>query len=220
MINEKVEFDNLYYGELRNKIVAIVAEMSEMPKRVLEIGCGNGVTLEAIKQKGAEYVCGFELREDVAELARSRASIDDVICQNIEYMDSLSDLGVFDLVIASHVLEHMVDPWTVCRKIRELINPGGDFIGAVPNVRHASVLFPLLFRGEWKYRESGVMDWTHLRFFTKQGLIDMLTNAGFVDIRIYPDINGPKSTLIKKLSGGLLTDIAAFAYNFSAKTVG
>lgn len=217
MINSKAQSDNLYYGEIRSGIVEIVAEISESHKRVLEIGCGNGITLEAIKQNGAEYVCGLELREDVAELARSRVAIDEVLCRNVEQISNLSDLGLFNVIIASHVLEHMVDPWLVCRKIHEAIMPDGSFVGAVPNVRHASVLIPLLFKGEWKYRESGVMDWTHLRFFTKQTLIEMLSDAGFNDIRVYPDINGPKSNMIKYISCGLLVNFSAFAYNFIAK---
>jgi hypothetical protein len=88
--------------------------------------------------------------------------------------------------------------------------------GAIPNVRHLSVVWPLLFRGRWNYASSGILDRTHLRFFTEEGIRAMLREAGFTAIELRPDIQGTRSRFIHRLSFGLLRGLAASAYTFRA----
>lgn len=214
MRNTKIsDGDKVYYSLPRHNLI----KMAGVPLgRVLEIGCGAGVTLAIAKQCGASYVCGVEISPAAAKEARQHPDIDAVFEGSIETDNFPPISEPFDLIIASHVLEHLVDPWVATRKLYQLLKPGGIFIGAIPNVRHASVVLPLLTRGHWEYQPSGIMDWSHLRFFSKHGIRKLLLDSGFRDIRMQPDILGPKSKLIQRVSIGILTDFAAYAYNFRA----
>jgi hypothetical protein len=82
-------------------------------------------------------------------------------------------------------------------------------------VRHHSFTFPLLLRGEWRYQPSGVMDWTHLRFFTCRTAVDLLEATGFRATRIVPDF-GAKSRLANRLTCNIFRDFLCYAYTFSA----
>lgn len=78
------------------------------------------------------------------------------------------------------------------------------------------MVLPLLFRGSWAYEETGILDWTHLRFFTRVEIVKLIKSAHLEVEGLFPEIDGPKSELLRVLSFGLLTDFAAYAYNFSA----
>lgn len=215
MLNARIgSADATYYNTVRGGVLDL---LKVPPLRVLEIGCGAGTTLRALRDRGATYLCGFELNADAAAVARDRNGIDEVFVEDAESGIERFPDSSFDVVVASHILEHMVDPWRVARRILRLLKPGGQFLGAIPNVRHMSVLVPLLFRGDWSYRSEGIMDWTHLRFFTKSTIRQLLVSAGYADIVLAPDVLGPKSRLVSSLSAGLLNGFSAYAYNFGAR---
>lgn len=211
MINSKVSADGLYYQELRKPLLSLVRGA---PKRVLEIGCASGQTLHYLRQQGAEYVVGMECFPDAAAAARARG-VDEVIVADIEHLDWSFAPASFDLVIASHVLEHLTDPWAVLRKINRVLSPNGQLLGALPNVRHHSVMVPLLLRGRWEYQASGIMDWTHLRFFTVSTILGLLNSTGFRIDRIEPEF-GRKCGIANRMTAGLFQGLLSFAYNFSA----
>jgi SAM-dependent methyltransferase len=83
-----------------------------------------------------------------------------------------------DCVIFADVLEHLVDPWRTARKYRDLLRPGGTVVASIPNVAHRSVLGGLL-RHRWDYDVQGILDRTHLRFFTRETALEMFEQAGF-----------------------------------------
>lgn len=148
--------------------------------RILDVGCAEGLLGESLKQQGlASEVVGIELFPDAAKVAETR--LDRVICGDIELM-SYEALGSepesFDYIICGDVLEHLRDPWTLLSWLVALLKKDGLLIVSVPNVRHWSVLFPLLFQGEWKYQSHGIMDQTHLRFFTKKSAVQMFMDSG------------------------------------------
>lgn len=210
MINEQVSnTDSVYYGITRKNLLDLI---SGTPKRVLEIGCGDGATLAALKRRGAGYVCGLEINPQVAEKTRSRPELDNVIVGDVEAALTGIESGSFDVIVASHVLEHLIDPWKAVREIHRILTKDGQLVGAIPNIRHISILLGLI-NGNWKYEDSGILDWTHLRFFTKSGISQLLSQGGFSP-QLLPDIAGGKSLLLSRLSFGLMNDYAAYAYNF------
>ena len=213
MINDRLKTSHDYYAIDRSKLLKLI---SGTPMRVLELGCGTGGLLKELKKLGCGYVCGIEIREDIAIQARMDAGADEIFVADIEMNAPDLTAESFDLIIASHVLEHMVDPWKVTKLLASWLKPGGQFIGAIPNVRHLRVVLPLLFKGAWSYEESGLLDWTHLRFFTRFEIKKLIESAKLEVEGIYPEIGGPKSELLRVLSLGLLTDFSAYAYNFSA----
>lgn len=145
--------------------------------RVLDVGCGEGTTGALLKSRGiAREVHGIELVEAAA--ARAAGRLDSVTVGNIEQMDIPFEPGSFDVIVITEVLEHLVDPWQAVRRLQTYLRDGGCIIASMPNVRNFHVLWPLLFAGKWEYQDSGILDRTHLRFFTKSSMIELFTQAG------------------------------------------
>lgn len=213
MINSRLSTTAPYYQRLDHRLLRFV---QGRPLRILEIGCGAGESLVYLKQQGAQYTVGIELRPEVAAMAAARPEIDEVLIGDIETLELNYPAGTFDLVIASHVLEHLRDPWSVLNRIHPLITPGGQLLGALPNIRYFAVLLPLLLWGKWEYQALGVMDWTHLRFFTASTIQTMLKETKFTVDLIHPQLASPKSKLANGLTLNLFRHFWAMTYNFSA----
>lgn len=147
--------------------------------RVLEVGCGAGTTLGWLREEHhADHVVGIEIAQSAAEKARVFA--DQVYCFDFESQDLPADESKFDLILCLDVLEHMVDPWAVIDRLAtHYLETGGTLIVSLPNVRHYSVVLPLLFGGRWDYEDAGLLDRTHLRFFTKASARALLSHPQF-----------------------------------------
>lgn len=184
------------------------------PKRILEIGCATGQTLAYLRERGAEYTVGVEYSAEAADAAEKRG-VGQIIRGDVERINLGLESGSFDLLIAGHVLEHLADPWSVLRKLRLLLKNGGQFVGALPNVRNHTVVLPLLFKGKWEYQQSGIMDWTHLRFFSRDSARDLIEKSGFRVEQIMPEF-GRKSQIADMLTFHAFQNILSYAYNFSA----
>jgi SAM-dependent methyltransferase len=202
-----------YFNFVRRDIEPLLPQHAA---RVLEVGCGAGATLAWLKQSGrADWVAGIELSEAAAEQARSR--LDQVLQGEVEDLIDRFEPGSLDLVLCLDVLEHLVDPWAILARLRSLLRPGGQVIVSLPNVRHHSVLLPLLLRGQWRYREAGIMDRTHLRFFARDGARELLQGAGLDNDREHCTYAwGSRDRWKDRLSFGLLREFFAFQYLLSA----
>lgn len=182
-------------------------------KRVLEIGCGSGATLAWMKSEGlAGYTAGIELDPRMADEAGR--NMDQLIIGDAEnLLEDVAPDGSFDLVLCLDVLEHFVDPWRMIEKISRVLRSGGLVVASIPNVRHFSVVIPLLLHGRWDYKEAGILDHTHLRFFTKVSAASLLQTNDLEVRSVVPNIQpGSKSYWAKKLSFGLLTDFCTVQY--------
>jgi 2-polyprenyl-3-methyl-5-hydroxy-6-metoxy-1,4-benzoquinol methylase len=213
VINERCAPGAEYFNEVRSEVLELV---HGVPERVLEVGCGTGALLEELHRRGSKTLCGIEVRPDVAELARARDCVEEVVVGDVESEAIDFEHENFDLVVASHVLEHLVNPWNAVSRLAGWIRPGGQLVGAVPNVRHMKVVLPLLAKGRWRYEESGILDWTHLRFFTRESVISMFAGTGLRLDAIVPTVQGRKSRALERVSFGTLRDLAAYAICFSA----
>jgi SAM-dependent methyltransferase len=164
-----------YYEYTRSEILPLLPDTAS---RTLEIGCGAGNTLAWLKSiRSCTWLGGIELNGAAADEARR--ILDIVYEGNIERMDIPIEPGSLDLILCLDVLEHLIDPWSTVQRLYRLLKPGGAIIASIPNVRYRRVVFPLLFRGEWKYVDEGVLDRTHLRFFVRATAIRLLESAGF-----------------------------------------
>lgn len=161
-----------YYQNIR-------PEMREfLPKNyrtVLEIGCGEG-NFSANLKPGCE-VWGLELNKDVAQEAKNK--LHTVICGKFE--DSYSELpdNYFDLVICNDVIEHMIDHEWFFSTIKTKLKKDAFLIGSIPNVRYYNNLKDILYNKDWEYTAEGILDTTHLRFFTEKSLKRSLTDHTF-----------------------------------------
>jgi 2-polyprenyl-3-methyl-5-hydroxy-6-metoxy-1,4-benzoquinol methylase len=163
-----------YFGFLRKDIAPLLPEVAG---RVLEIGCGGGATLNWLKETGrAQWTAGIELSPKATAVARGRMDTiyEGDVDQHLQHFEPKS----LDLVLCLDVLEHLVDPWVTMGRLNTLLRPGGHIIVSLPNVQHHSVVLPLLLRGRWRYTEAGIMDQTHLRFFSREGALEMLRQSG------------------------------------------
>src|SRR5262249_5164258 len=87
------------------------------------------------------------------------------------------ETGTVDCLVYGAVLEHLIDPWGLLQRQAAWLRPGGMVLACIPNVQHWSLLVELL-RGRWRYQDEGLLDRTHLRFFTREGALDLMSRAG------------------------------------------
>jgi len=198
-----------YYQFVRKDIAPLLPERS---LRVLEIGCGGGGTLAWLKESGrAAWTAGIELSTEAAAVASKR--VDEVRCGDADRLLQEFPQESFDLILCLDVLEHLVDPWASLRQLKTLLRPGGRLISSLPNIRHHSVVLPLLFGGRWEYQEAGIMDRTHLRFFSRRGMASMMGHAGLREIRSIPTYAwGSWDKWKDRATLGLLRGLLAFQF--------
>lgn len=166
--NDPGYYDNLNTGLLES----IPADA----KTVLEIGCGAGRLGQEFKKAHPECTYyGVEIDGPSAAIAGTR--LDMALCGSIEDIDLSFLAGKLDCIVYGDVLEHLIDPWAVLRTHAELLAPGGKVIACIPNSQHWTILAGLL-QGQWTYQDNGLMDRTHLRFFTLRSIQAMFEGAG------------------------------------------
>jgi 2-polyprenyl-3-methyl-5-hydroxy-6-metoxy-1,4-benzoquinol methylase len=146
-------------------------------RRVLEIGCGVGdLGAQALSGGDCEFYAGIELFDEAAGKAETRLS--QVVGGDVESVSLPWKEKTFDALIMSEVLEHLRDPGDVLRRLRPLLVDGGRVFASSPNAAHHSVI-RMLWRGEWNAADYGIMDRTHLRWFTPASYQEMFERAGF-----------------------------------------
>lgn len=168
-----------YYSMRRREIAKLIVGT---PSKILEIGCASGC-FKANVSWPVEYH-GVEPDEKAALAAGNSGLV--VHCGTYEAVKDELQNGYFDLIVCNDVIEHMVDPWSFLRSVALKLKPGGMIIGSIPNVRFIGVLIDMLIRRDWKYRERGVLDSTHLRFFTMRSVKRMLNECGYKVTYIKP----------------------------------
>ena len=147
--------------------------------RVLEFGCATGYMSEVLASRRGCSVVGIELVPAAAEIARRRC--EKVIVGDAETLDLSEALGAdrFDAILFADVLEHLRDPAALLKRVQPFLAEGGSLIASIPNVAHGSVRLALL-GGEFRYRELGLLDNTHLRFFTRESIQDLFEQSGYL----------------------------------------
>ena len=146
-------------------------------KKVLEVGPASGYITEALRERGCRVTC-VESDPEAARVAGEFA--EKMIVGDIETLDFEETFGddKFDVVIFGDVLEHLVTPESVLQRVRKILSPDGSIVSSIPNVAHGSLRLALL-DGNFRYTEIGLLDRTHLRFFTRESIAEMFHNAGF-----------------------------------------
>ncbi|MBN2653639.1 MAG: glycosyltransferase [Nitrospirae bacterium] len=151
-----------YYAQPRHEVAALVPKSARV---ILDVGCGEGVLGELLLKQGVTKVVGIEINPDACEKAKNRLS--DVICGDIESINLPFADGYFDCIIMADVLEHCKEPLKVLKKFSRYLNDCGRIVASIPNVRFWAIVM-MLAAGRWQYEDSGILDRTHLRFFTKK----------------------------------------------------
>jgi len=159
-----------YFEHTRPELRALVPAGA---RRILDVGCGEGGLGAALKAERACEVIGLEGFPAAADRARER--LDDALCVDLDALESLpAGTGTFDAMIFGDVLEHLRDPARLLRSLLPALALDGVVICSIPNVKHWTVLFPLLVKDRWTYQDAGLLDRTHVHFFTLHEIDVML----------------------------------------------
>jgi len=163
-----------YYDNIRDEMIQY---LPKQPKTIIDIGCGNGAFAEVLKEQTGAEVWGIEYMDREAQVAKDKLhKVYSGKCE--DYIDELPD-QYFDAVYFNDVLEHLVDPYMVLDKIKSKLSKGGVVISSIPNVRYHNTFMRVLIKKDWRYEDFGVMDRTHLRFFTKKSIRAMYEDLGY-----------------------------------------
>lgn len=167
-------FDYFQQAFPRTDLIELIPDHA---RRILDVGCGVGKTGQILREKGFEEIFGVEINMKAGQQAKS--FYQEVVIGDIEKDVLPFSRGFFDCILYGDVLEHLVDPWKVLRSHREILKDDGIIICSIPNIRYYKVLKPLILDGRWEYVDLGILDRTHLRFFTLKTIEDMFRETGF-----------------------------------------
>jgi 2-polyprenyl-3-methyl-5-hydroxy-6-metoxy-1,4-benzoquinol methylase len=197
-----------YYGNIRYDALEYFPKFSD---RVLEIGCGTGETLKYLKSNNR---CNWIGGVDIYKLRNEIDFLDYFQHGSVDNEDININEKSIDVILCLDVLEHLVDPWSVIKKISKLLKKDGIIIISLPNIQHYSISIPLLFAGKWSYQESGIMDKTHLRFFSRQTAQGLINSANLRLLSLQPAFLslGGKVKIINSLTFGLFSNLLTYQY--------
>lgn len=168
-----------YYSNSRTEILPFIPSGV---KRLLDIGCGSGNFGKMLKSSISDcIVWGVEPDEKTATKARKH--LDHVL--NVSFDIEIDLQGQkFDCIFFNDILEHLVDPYSALNFSKSLLLPGGYVISSIPNILYFPVIERILRTQDWRYEDFGILDRTHLRFFTKKSIRRLFTENGFEVVMI------------------------------------
>lgn len=149
--------------------------LPEEYSRVLEVGCNVG-NFRLLASKPCEY-WGVEPSSEAADIAKTR--MDKVLVGFYDEIANEIPDNYFDLIIANDVIEHLENPWNFLHSIKKKMAANACVVFSIPNVRFYGNLKELLWEKDWKYKDEGILDITHLRFFTEKSIVRLLNENGF-----------------------------------------
>lgn len=162
-----------YYSRPRDDLFRLIPKTPGL--KVLEVGCGEGQFGRRLKEHG-QIVYGIEINPSAAKVAE--AVLDHVYVGNVEEYEFNVRDEFFDIIIFGDVLEHLIDPWGLLSKIKRYLAKDGIIISSIPNVQYFPILWDLI-RGRFQYRTHGILDKSHLRFFTAMQVRKLFSEAGY-----------------------------------------
>ena len=207
------EKDPEYYGLARLDVLRFL----EPPLgRVLDVGCGAGGNAKALRERGATDIVGIEIHEPSAEKARE--VLDTVLAGAVEHqLDNLT--GTFDTILNYDVLEHLADPHSVVKRLRDIAAPNARLHVSLPNARHWSLMRDLIVRGSFGYTKSGHRDSTHLQWFTVADASRMLEDAGWhVECVDHQELH-QVSKLAERITRGLTAEFLVYQWAILARAI-
>lgn len=212
------EKEKHYYSNIRKDLIALFPKMNSL--KVLEIGAAYGETLFYLKEKGiASEAVGIDLFEDKENKGNYKI-IDKFIFGNIEELELNEYNDYFDIILLPDVLEHLLEPISVLNKIQKYLKPNGKIIVSMPNIRHYSALYKVFIKGDFRYEESGIFDYTHLRFYCKKNIEELIVKSNYKinksqsSIKNYQGFSMAK--IFNKITFGLLEEFFSYQYFFVA----
>jgi 2-polyprenyl-3-methyl-5-hydroxy-6-metoxy-1,4-benzoquinol methylase len=173
-ITEQRNKPNGYYDSVREDMLKYIPEDAQ---RTVEFGCGSGGFSALIKDRLGAKAWAVEIDEKSAKTASEK--LDKVLnCDAHEAIAKLPD-DYFDCIIFFDILEHLVDPYSLLTSVKKKLTKKGVVTASIPNIRYYSSFVKYVIHGNWDYRNHGILDKTHLRFFTYKSIVKMFNNLDF-----------------------------------------
>lgn len=177
-----------YYQNKRTEMLEFIPLSA---KKILEIGCGEGDFSAQLVREGIET---WGIEPNNISFKKSKKKLFKVIEGTID--EKLNELpnDYFDVIILNDVIEYLLYPWEDLKNLKAKLNEEGVLVSSIPNVRYSKNLFNFLFKKDWKYKDDGILDITHFRFFTKKSVKSLFINSGY-SVQKIKSINVTKSFL-------------------------
>ncbi len=206
-----------YFSNIRKDVIGLM-NPSHTGLRVLEVGAAYGATLDYLKQNGvASETVGIDLFEDVKN-RQNYKPVDRFIFGNIEELELPEYEDYFDLILLPDVLEHLIEPKKVLAKLRKCLKSDGNMIVSMPNIRHYSAFKQIFLKGDFKYQESGIFDYTHMRFYCRKNIHELLELCGFSTVTQQSSIKNFKgksmTKIINLITFGVFEEFFSYQYFF------
>lgn len=210
-----------YYSNIRYDLIEFFDKKKYF--KVLEIGAAYGETLFYLKENGlANEAIGIELFQDEKN-KNNYKKIDKFIFGNINEIDLLEYKNYFNLILLPDVLEHIYDPKKTLSIVHQLLSDDGEIVVSMPNIRHYSAFVRVFLKGNFSYDENGIFDYTHVRFYCKKNIQELLESSNFQIIKVEGSIRNFKgksiAKIINKISFGLFEQFLSNQYFFKAKKI-
>lgn len=214
MFGKKKKPAREYFESSRSEMVQFI---THPPKRSIEFGCSSGGFSETLKNKFNCETWGIDMDQQSVDIARKK--IDKVFMGNaFELVEQLPE-NYFDYLICNDFIEHLHSPDLFFKKARRCLTSDAVMVCSLPNVRHWKHFNRYLFLKDWKYKKSGILDHTHLRFFTRKSMIRSIGEWGF-EIEKIKGIRPTKSPffyIFTLLTLNFIWDMRYLQYGFRAR---
>jgi 2-polyprenyl-3-methyl-5-hydroxy-6-metoxy-1,4-benzoquinol methylase len=197
----------LKYDSARAELLPFLPDTSRV---LLDVGCGSGAFGRLLRSQRPDIEL-WAVEPDPASARAAEDGFDHVIAE--EFPSDRLPSGRFDVIVFADVLEHMVEPENALQAAVKALAPSGVAVASIPNVRHwRAVVWPLLRHGAWTYTETGILDRTHLRFFTRRSMCDFFSDNGW-SVESVTGINmGRRGRQLSAASAHLLNDFLHMQY--------
>lgn len=195
-----------YYESVREDMLKYIPQET---KTTLEFGCGCGGFSALLKEKFGAESWAVEIERAAAQEAAKK--LDRVI--NADANESLNDIpeNYFDCIILFDILEHLVDPYSLLLSVKKKLTKRGVIVTSIPNIRYYRTFVDFVIHGNWDYKDHGILDKTHLRFFTRKSILKVFDKLGF-KILMFEGIHPTHSRTFKLLNIILLNALSDVRY--------
>jgi O-antigen biosynthesis protein len=212
-VDQPFEKNEGYYHGVRTDLLRLAPQIQG---RVLEIGCAEGLTMEYLRSRFNCTLVGLDCCESALVKAREKGFEVHTCDLNREALPFAEQ--EFDYILIGDVLEHLYDPWSVLTGIARILKDDGTILISIPNVKHYTLLKDLILHDSWDYCESGLLDITHVRFFTFEGIRKLLSRSGLVISDVAHNVSGSRlMRVVNALCFNRLHSFLVFHYLIAAR---